>query len=73
MLNRYQTKAKVVLGRPVRAHQGRRSAKPARRAGQAKLDRRTLDRLLCNASHCILTTFLSSVSTLLDVSRPEKV
>ena len=41
MFNRYQTKAKVVLGQPVRAHQGRRSAQPARR-GQAKLDRRTL-------------------------------
>ena len=34
MFNRYQTKAKVVLGQPVRAHQGRRSAQPARHSGQ---------------------------------------
>ena len=45
MFNRYQTKAKVVLGRPVRAHQGRRSAQPARWPSQTG-QTYTVDRLL---------------------------
>jgi hypothetical protein len=45
MFNRYQRKAKVVLGRPVRAHQGRRSAHPARRPSQTG-QTYTVDRLL---------------------------
>ena len=46
MFNRYQTKAKVVLGQPVRAHQGRRSAQPARRRPRQTGQTYTVDRLL---------------------------